>query len=196
MPEYTMVRVDEITRTVRSGKRFRAFETSASVLAFGALIWGGFFIYDLFSNTTRQIQAKFAEISQDPSLEVETVVNPAVLTEEGIAEAVKAFKPRGSLSRASYERALRSIAGKITAEGAGTLTNMDIMIVKRAEVSLVKIGMLDKSMVTAIHPVDKVADFVSRDKRYWGIVLGLMVIPALPVIGDIARGMTDPEGDR
>ena len=181
--EFKVVRADALP----SVRGVRAFQASATVLGFGALIWGGFFMYDLFSNTIRRLEESFRTLTQDPSAEAVTVVNTAVLTEEGIMEAVKKFKPRGSLSRASYERALRMIAEKVNAEGEGVLTNRDISVLKHAEGSLVKMGMIDKREVTRIHPVDRVSDFVVRDKNYWGLVLGLTIVPALPVVAGILR---------
>jgi hypothetical protein len=185
VPEYTLVKADE----VRRGSRFRAVESSATVLALGAVIWGGFFLYDLFSNTFRKMEVAMSEISESPFTSVETVVNPAVLTDEGIREAVRNFRPGGGFrSRAGYESALRSISKQVNESGAGTLTNAQISLVKRAERDVVKSGMIQKSEIIKVHPVDAAASFVSRDKRYWALVLGLMVVPALPVIRDIAEG--------
>jgi hypothetical protein len=190
VPEYTLVKADEIRR----GSRFRAVESSATVLALGSVIWGGFFLYDLFSNTFRKMENMVSEITEDPLAEVDTVVNPAMLTEEGIKEAVKVWRPgpktgaSGMASKAGYERALRNIAKQVNEGGIGTLTNREIRMIKKGEQQLVKSGMIHKSDVIKIHWVDKAADFVARDKRYWVAVLGLMVVPALPVIRDIAEG--------
>jgi hypothetical protein len=191
IPEYTVVKVDELDRRMRGGSRFRAFETSATVLLFGSLIWGGFFLYDLFSNTTRNIQEALSEVTESPFTSVDTVVNPAVLTDEGISEAVRVFRPGGGFrSKSGYEAALKSVAKAVNERGAGTLTNAQIALVKRAEAGLVKMGMIDKRDTVKVHPVDRAAGFVSRDKRYWAIVLGLMVVPALPVLGSMVKEVT------
>ena len=42
-----------------------------------------------------------------------------------------------------------------------------------------------------VHPVDSAANFVTRDKRYWALVLGMTVVPALPVLGDVIKGAVD-----
>ena len=132
------MKVDELGGALRGGRRFRAFETSAAVLGFGALIWGGFFIYDLFSNTLRGMEESFNELTENPFARVDTVVNPAVLTSEGINIAVRAYKPGPvGLSRAGYEAALQEIAKKVDEAGVGTLTNAQIALVKRAEKSAV-----------------------------------------------------------
>lgn len=196
--EYIVVKADQVQATIRSGNGFKAFERSATVLAFGSLIWGGFFLYDLFGNMIRKIESTMSEISEvaSPFLEVEAVVNPVVLTEEGIQAALKAWKPGGGFrSRVGYEAALRAVAKKVDEAGVGTLTNAQMSLMKKAEGRLVKSGALEELAhmhavspeVVEIHMVDRAADFVIRDKNYWVVVLGLTVIPALPVVAGIIR---------
>lgn len=187
VPEYVMVRADQLSSNLHSGRKFKAFERSAAILGFGALIWGGFFLYDLFSNTVRELEQRFSVLTKSPLAETEAVVNPAVLTEEGIAEAVRNFKGGPFFGKEAYELSLRAVAEKVNEAGVGTLTNAEVAFIKKAEGRLVKSGMLTQSMVVKVHPVDRCADFVIRDKNYWAIVLGLMVVPALPVVGEIVR---------
>ena len=185
--EYTIVKADEV-KPVRG---LRQFERSATVLAFGGLIYGGFILYNILSGTVDEIRELTGEGGGGH------FINPIVFTKEGRVTIYNYLKGRYGLIRAqifawdwsAYEKRYDPGSGilkAITPVAAAAVHNWEDILVREG---LIVEDAADKK-ARKLHPVDKVVGRVlSRGgtKMYWGVVLGLMVVPALSVVGGIIR---------
>ena len=192
--EYALLREEELRGAISRAPGFRAFERGATVLALGALTWGGFYLYELFSGWAERVEETVNDVAGYVT-PVDAVVNPAAVSEEAIQAALKEWRPSNWFhSRKAYELALRETASKVSEEGAGKLTTVQKDLLKRSEAAAVKEGLISRAEAVGTHPVDRVAGFVLRDKNYWGIVLGITVLPAVPVAISIMRDVRRETG--
>ena len=185
--EYALLRESELRNAIQRAPGFRAFERGATVLSLGALCWGGFYLYSVFSGWASRIEETLGDITGEGS-----VVEGGGLSEEEIQAAVAGFTPKNISgpagmvygSKANYERYLRVVSAK--AEAGEPLVGAERGDLEKIKGSGAGGGKL--------HPLDRVARFVLHDKNYWGLVLGITVLPVVPVAIAIMRDVRRETG--
>ena len=184
--EYVVRRVDELEQRIRGHPGIRAVETSLTVLALGGTVWLGFKGYDVMSDmalaTDEALRGVKGYISP---LEVE--VNAAALTDEALGIMRVRWGKRSRLALAVNTGRFKAIRGKLN-EGVGELKTQDIRFMKGVESHLVKVGYIVREETTGrMHPLDRATGFILESKLFPMLVLGVALLPILPVVGGIFR---------
>ena len=185
--EYVVKRVDDLENRVRGHPGLRAIETSLTVLALGGTVWLGFKGYDVMSDIAIAADESMRAVEGYISpLEVE--VNAASLTDEALGIMRVKWGRESRLNLAVNTHRFKSIRAKLT-DGVGSLKTHDIRFMKGVEAYLVKVGYIVAEETTgAMHPLDKATGFVLGSKVFPMIVLGMALIPILPVLGGVVKG--------
>jgi len=191
VPEYALVKVDQVEQTIRSGRSFRAFERSATVLAFGTMIYAGFLGYSVISDMTAKIKEMQYDLVEGQD------VHPTVFSDEGYAELIAYHKgKRGVFKGWNIWKFMEHYkAAKAMYEETGVVKALPwtVDMVDHWEAILIRRGLIMPGEAVAsakggVHPVDKVVGKVlNNSATYWGVVLGLTVVPALPVVASIIK---------
>jgi len=184
--EYMMVRADQLHQSLQSSPGFRAVERAGTVLALGALGWVAFKMYDASSDITLAADEAMRGVEGYISpLEVE--VNQAALTDDALNIMRKKWgaESRYNLTVNTYR--FNEIRKKLTG-GEGSLKTYDIQFMKGVESHLVKVGYISREETTGeLHPLDKAARWVLHSKAYPALILGVALLPAVPVLGGIIK---------
>lgn len=180
----------ETERQTRLRKRTEeALYSGAIVLGFGTLFYGGFWLYEFITNMNTQLSAALGEViaTEFPpihpfvaSKEAEDVLYRKWLLESGETELWHPITEQKRLR-------LRALRGNIQSELTLPMYTRDYHFLKGCERELLSVGLILETEVAKEHPLDRLSDFILRNKWYWAGVLGLTFLPAGRLLSEVAK---------
>ena len=196
LPEYALKRVEALEDRVRGHPGLRAMETSLTILALGGTVWLGFKGYDMASDMLLGVDEAMRGV-EGYLTPIEVEVNAACLTDDALnimrAKWSKEKGAGGIRAVTVNTNRFRGIQAKVT-DGVGKLGTPDIRFMKGVEQHLVKVGYIVAEETTGrLHPLDRATGFILESKTFPMLILGLALLPVLPVLGGVLRGAVKNE---
>lgn len=195
LPE-VVVRGREIQEALETEQQTRlrrraenALFNGAVVLGFGTLFYGGFWLYEFITNLNTQMSASLGEViaTEFPPLhpflatkEAEDVLYRKWLIESGETEVWHPLTEQKRLR-------LVTLRGNIQEGGTLPMYTRDYHFLKGCERELVQSRLISLQEVVKEHPLDRISDFILRNKWYWAGVLGLTALPAGKLLSEITK---------
>lgn len=190
--EYALLRAQAVESYVHQSKALSTIDRSLSLVALGLVGYGFCMMYELISDYAGKLEEAVSDVT------VGIDVHPEVFGSQGRAILDAHYRARGwvryRLWLRDYENASRvyAVSGTVKAlPSAAAKVHTWESIISRAAPDVVPPG-----EVARVHPVDRVTGLVLNNRRtYFGVVGGLALLPAVPVVGSILRGsMKDESG--
>ena len=167
-----------------------ALYKSATIGGFGVLLYGSAWMYSMFSDATLALQEVVTKTVKGAE------VNPIVFSEAGYEALLKWHqeKEKGWLAgwnvwdfRDDYQssKKLYEETGRVPAT-PWELNQLAIWERHLIDVGLIPVEGAVASAPGVVHPLDKLVGLIMGNRNlYFSGVLGLMAIPAIPVVRDV-----------
>lgn len=151
---------------------------SGTVLALGATLYFGCWVYSAFSNMREEFNEFVTGMTQGAE------VAPEVFSDEGFQILDEHYAGRGLRAQGGFRRDYSRAEMLYKRDGKIKALPWALDKVDKWEGVLASHGVIEQR-VSTVHPVDKTVGIVLNNKWYWGAVLGLAALPAFPVVRDV-----------
>lgn len=184
MESEARLKLGELVRQAESvrarNQAVNAVYQSGSIIALGATLYFGCCLYSALSELKAAVEGVTMGVD----------FNPAIF-DEGAYEVLNAhYSRRGWLHGQGFRVRYAEARSQYQDTGEVRAAPWANHVCERWEKVLVQHGYLgEEDRVAVAHPIDKLTGEVLSNKWYWGVVLGLAALPAVPVVRDVIENV-------